>query len=505
MINNYLQIQTLVNEALTNKQRLRLNFIKKKNVPLLRIKQKPLYFFICSCILATPLMRIKNTNIMNIRSKASMLLTTLGMFSTTLMFGQTTIPNGDFETWQSVGNSDEEPTNWNGNKTGGGFANLGPQTCFREDVNPHSGTYCLKLDNGSFFGTPVNATATTGRIEAPSTNPSAGYINTVTANPDYNAPFTGRPDSLVGWFRFDQGGTDVGRIQAILHDSFDVSNPDQGSSASHIISEAVFDLPNGNTANWTRFAVPFNYTNGNTPQYILLIATASSVIGSANSSTVLWVDDLSVVYCTPPTATLTEVACGSYTAPSGAVFTTSGTYQDTVPSGGNCDSIYTINLTVNTVDTAVTVNGLTLTANATGASYVWWLCNNGTPSSGIINGTNQSYTASANGSYALQVTENGCTAFSSCYDLVVSNINQLDLTEQLAVYPNPTTGSLTIDLGTIYENANIQITDINGKVVYQKIARQTLLVNLELDQPAGIYFLSVTTESKHAVVKLIKQ
>ena len=86
------------------------------------------------------------------------LITTLGLISFifALSFGinaQTTIPNGTFETWQNIGASDEEPTNWNGNKTGGGFANLGPQTCFRESGNVHSGSYCMRLENGSFFGT----------------------------------------------------------------------------------------------------------------------------------------------------------------------------------------------------------------------------------------------------------------------------------------------------------------------------------------------------------------
>ena len=440
---------------------------------------------------------------MNIRTKASMLLTTLGMFSTTLMFGQTTIPNGDFEAWQSVGNSDEEPTNWNGNKTGSGFANLGPQTCFQETSNPHTGTYCLKLENGSFFGTPINAAATTGRIEAPTGSPSDGYINTFTANPDFNSPFTGRPDSLVGWFRFDQGGTDVGRIQAILHDNFDVSSPDQGSSASHIISEAIFDLPNGNTSAWTRFAVPFNYNNGNIPEYILLIATASSTIGTANSGTVLWVDDLSLVYCTPPTATLTEVVCGSYTAPSGAIFSTSGTYQDTVPSGGNCDSIYTINLTVNNVDTSITNMGSMLMANAIGASYQWVDCTNGNAL--ILGETSSTFTPMANGNYAVEVTENNCTILSSCYNFVLSDVKQLPFNHDLTVYPNPTTGAFSINLGATYHDVAISITDINGKIIYQTTANQASVVNLDLDQAAGMYFISLTSERKHTVLKLIKQ
>lgn len=334
-----------------------------------------------------------------------------------------------------------------------------------------------------------------------SCNSSAGYINTLTTNPDFNSPFVGRPDSLVGWFKFNQGGTDIGRIQAILHDSFDVSNPDQGGSAAHIISEAIFDVPNGTTSTWTRFAVPFNYTNGNIPSYILLIATASSSPGSANSSTTLWVDDLSVVYCTPPTATLNEVACGSYTAPSGAVWTMSGTYQDTVAFGGNCDSIYTINLTINSVDTSVTTNGTTLTANAIGAAYQWVDCNNA--NAPIAGATDSVFMPTANGDYAVEVTANGCTMLSSCYSFVLSNVNQLSDAASINVYPNPTKGQFTIDLGTNH-NAAILITDINGKTVYQQTISSTKVVTLDLDQPAGVYFLTVASDDRYSVVKLIK-
>ena len=47
-----------------------------------------------------------------------------------------------------------------------------------------------------------------------------------------------------------------------------------------------------------------------------------------------------------------ESVCNSYTAPSGAVYTTSGTIQDTIPNAAGCDSILTINLTVNPTTTA---------------------------------------------------------------------------------------------------------------------------------------------------------
>lgn len=48
------------------------------------------------------------------------------------------------------------------------------------------------------------------------------------------------------------------------------------------------------------------------------------------------------------TATISATACGTYTAPSGATFTTSGIKMDTITNVANCDSIITINLTMAT-------------------------------------------------------------------------------------------------------------------------------------------------------------
>ncbi|WP_343634804.1 MopE-related protein [Fluviicola sp.] len=47
------------------------------------------------------------------------------------------------------------------------------------------------------------------------------------------------------------------------------------------------------------------------------------------------------------TSTISPIACGSYTVPSGdETYMTSGTYNDTIPNAVGCDSIMTINLTI---------------------------------------------------------------------------------------------------------------------------------------------------------------
>ncbi len=47
------------------------------------------------------------------------------------------------------------------------------------------------------------------------------------------------------------------------------------------------------------------------------------------------------------TSTISPIACGTYTVPSGhESYTTSGTYHDTIPNAAGCDSLITINLTI---------------------------------------------------------------------------------------------------------------------------------------------------------------
>lgn len=75
------------------------------------------------------------------------------------------------------------------------------------------------------------------------------------------------------------------------------------------------------------------------------------ITGRSSSSTDTWlVDNLVLIgenNCVTSTASLTASVCGSYTAPSGMVHTASATFNDTIANSGGCDSVITINLTVN--------------------------------------------------------------------------------------------------------------------------------------------------------------
>lgn len=57
-------------------------------------------------------------------------------------------------------------------------------------------------------------------------------------------------------------------------------------------------------------------------------------------------DTVDIILGLPTYDTISAIACGSYTAPSGAVYTMSGTYNDTLVNVAGCDSVITINVNV---------------------------------------------------------------------------------------------------------------------------------------------------------------
>lgn len=74
----------------------------------------------------------------------------------------------------------------------------------------------------------------------------------------------------------------------------------------------------------------------------------------------------------------------------------------------------------------------------------------------------------------------------------------------LAVFPNPTNGNFYIDMGRVYENTSVSITDVFGKVLQETAFNTAQLLNLSFDKPSGVYFIIILSDGKKAVIRLIK-
>jgi hypothetical protein len=149
------------------------------------------------------------------------------------------------------------------------------------------------------------------------------------------------------------------------------------------------------------------------------------------------------------------------------------------------------------------VDGALVTALNDSASYIWLNCdNNNSPIAGAIN---QSYTVTTNGNYAVQLTENGCVDTSACVMVMSVGIIKTSFPSEIMVYPNPTNGAFSVDLGRTYESLRTTITDIKGNVIESELHNQSDFLNLKINAPTGVYILLIESEDKKAVVRMMKK
>ncbi len=182
---------------------------------------------------------------------------------------------------------------------------------------------------------------------------------------------------------------------------------------------------------------------------------------------------------------------------------TAGVYVDTVAISQALDSVYVTSLNIAEVNTEVTLEAASLTSQATKATYQWIDCTTMQPISGE---TAQSFTAEADGNYAVEVTQFGCLDTSSCYTVNVSGIIENEFDHEISVFPNPTDGKISIDLGISYQNIECKIYNAAGQLIETKKYRNISRINYALEGPAGYYLLEIRADGdKKVVVKVLKQ
>ncbi|HHW59647.1 MAG: T9SS type A sorting domain-containing protein [Bacteroidales bacterium] len=246
--------------------------------------------------------------------------------------------------------------------------------------------------------------------------------------------------------------------------------------------------------------------------------------------------------------------CDSYTSPSGNyTYTTSGVYYDTIPNHWGCDSLLTINLTINysdnitdvitacdsytwidgntytasnntatftltnaagcdsivsldltinyTPDNTITQMGDTLISNADGVNYQWLDCNN--DFSPIFGENNQNFTPTETGNYAVEVTNYECIDTSDCINVIIDNILENTFAGKIKIYPNPSDGSFYIDLENYYDKISISLANVIGEIVYQNNYYNTRLILINIENAKGIYFISISSADEIATFKII--
>lgn len=195
-------------------------------------------------------------------------------------------------------------------------------------------------------------------------------------------------------------------------------------------------------------------------------------------------------------STISVSACDNYLSPSGFYnWTVTGTYTDTIPSATGCDSILTINLTIDTVDVGlVNIAGM-LQSNQANATYQWLDCNNNYAA--ISGETFRTYLPpNSPGSYAVQVSVNGCVDTSSCETIVPTGFKDALANGKISIYPNPGSGVINIQTENSQTIDMIRIIDVSGRVILEKNVLGNSLSKIDISSEApGIYLVEIFQSS----------
>ncbi|HPW66392.1 MAG TPA: T9SS type A sorting domain-containing protein [Salinivirgaceae bacterium] len=76
--------------------------------------------------------------------------------------------------------------------------------------------------------------------------------------------------------------------------------------------------------------------------------------------------------------------------------------------------------------------------------------------------------------------------------------------ESFCIYPNPTNGSFSVSTQNNNTNIEISICNLQGQIIYKKAYSDTSNVNIDLEIPQGVYFVTIKLTDETKTIKLIK-
>lgn len=201
------------------------------------------------------------------------------------IFSQTTLPNLDFEDWTSyAGGQYEEPSGgvWTTANKVVLLSAIFPVTT-EKTTDAYSGTYAAKMTSImtsiSMLVTGSLATGTFNETETPPNNMHLGM------------PFTGRPQSFTGYYKYIDNNGDSCDIYAIL-------SKWNGSARQEVGRAGMRSTQTVST--YTKFDLTFNYTSADTPDSISVVFASSAagdqMLGTDGST--LCIDSVAFIYPT---------------------------------------------------------------------------------------------------------------------------------------------------------------------------------------------------------------
>lgn len=265
------------------------------------------------------------------------------------------------------------------------------------------------------------------------------------------------------------------------------------------------------TYSWSNGPATPSITVSSTGTYVVILTNALNCTATA-VQTVTVIDPPAIglnfpVICPGQTANVNAIGASTFTWSTGFVGTSISVspsvttdYTVTATNSSGCTGFAVSTVSVHPLpDISTTLIQETISANLTGASYQWVECTGSSPAYLNIAGqTNQTFTASANGSYAVIITNQlGCIDTSACVTILSTHLTELSLSQPLMIYPNPSKDNATVDVkqADIYELKNSFGQLI--KTIELREGKQSILLT---DLAPGVYYLTHKASSTKLIL-----
>lgn len=327
-------------------------------------------------------------------------------------------------------------------------------------------------------GKPDNSTASGG-------SSSAGVNNrfSIGARNDGSQYFQGAIDEFRIWSEFKTAC-----------EIYNTMNRELQGNESNLVAYYKFNAGNAGGANPSVTTLPdeLGSTNGTLTNFALSGSTSNWITSSV---------DISNRYNLLGTVSKTICPRDTFIF-DGMRYFNEGRYERYFSSVNGCDSIVTLHLSVNNIDTGITKVGNVLIANQPGGAYQWVDCNNSNVP--VTGATLQAFTPSVDGNYAVQISYQGCSALSGC--IATGGLSVEDLLEsEIIISPNPGEGIYTIRSANDLKSMDIELYDITGKMVWSHYQFSGNQLNIDItDRADGMYLLKLKSMKKVHSYKLIK-
>lgn len=300
---------------------------------------------------------------------------------------------------------------------------------------------------------------------------------TLTINP--SACFNDSITSPSGRFTYFQSGTYLDTVQSGSCETYYIINANFLAASQDSLQVQVCDT---------------TYTSNSGTVYSQSGFYQDTLLSSTGCDSIVYLQlDINQSVIASDTLVI-DTCAASIVSPAGNVLSASGFYNDVFNANNGCDSTVIIDLTLDPISLSVTsiLNGTGLVANQTNAQYQWLDCANSFQA--ISGDTNQIFTPSQNGSYAVAISKGGCVDTSAC--ATIANIGLEGHKESFfELYPNPSTGEINLEVPRDFFKGQLEVYSLQGRLVYRSILSEGKKQKFNFNLPQGAYLIKILSTS----------